>query len=97
MEQFNSLIEFRQAVYDRGLTKAKDAQFELVDALLVGAPIRSFPELSLLPGWHRLASPGGKDVGRPPIRLQSHFSGRRWLHSGWSSLLCARLGAGVWP
>ena len=26
-----------------------DAQFELLDALLLGQPIRSFPELSLLP------------------------------------------------
>jgi hypothetical protein len=47
MEQFTSLVEFRQAVYDRGLTRARDAQFELVDALLLSRPIRSFPELSL--------------------------------------------------
>jgi hypothetical protein len=53
MEQFNKLIEFRQTVYDHGLTKARDAQFELVDALLVGAAIRSYPELSLLPVFRR--------------------------------------------
>jgi len=53
MEQFNTLIEFRQAVYEHGLTKARDAQFELVDALLLGRPIRSFPELSLLPTFRR--------------------------------------------
>jgi hypothetical protein len=53
MEQLNNLIEFRQAIYERGLTKARDAQFELVDALLVGAPIRSYPELSLLPVFRR--------------------------------------------
>lgn len=53
MEQFNSIIEFRQAVYERGLTKARDAQFELVDALLLSPPIRSFPELSLSPAFHR--------------------------------------------
>jgi hypothetical protein len=53
MEQFNNLIEFRQAIYDQGLTQAKDAQFELIDALLVGQPIRSFPELSLLPVFRR--------------------------------------------
>jgi hypothetical protein len=57
MEQFNNLIEFRQAAYEHGFTKASDAQFELVDALLLGRPIRSFPELSLLPTfrrkWHR--------------------------------------------
>lgn len=35
MKQFNKLIEFRQAVYEHGFTKAQDAQFELVDALLL--------------------------------------------------------------
>jgi len=53
MEQFNSLIEFRQTIYDRGLTKAKDTQFELVDALLLSPPIRSYPELSLSPVFRR--------------------------------------------
>ena len=53
MEQFNSLIEFRRAIYDRGLILARDAQFELVDSLLLGLPIRSFPELSLSPVFRR--------------------------------------------
>ena len=53
MEQFNDLIEFRQAIYTQGLTKARDAQFELIDALLAGQPIRSYPELSLLPVFRR--------------------------------------------
>ena len=50
----NSLtIEFRQAVYDHALTYARDAQFELVDALLRSAPIRTFPALSLRPAFRR--------------------------------------------
>ena len=53
MEQFTNLIEFRQAVYEHGLTRARDAQFELVDALLLGPPIRSYPELSLSPIFRR--------------------------------------------
>jgi hypothetical protein len=53
MDQFNNITEFRQAVYDHGLAKAKDAQFELVDALLLSPPIRSFPELSLSPVFRR--------------------------------------------
>jgi len=53
MEQFNKLIEFRQAVYDQGLTRARDAQFELSDALLLSPPLRSFPELSLSPVFRR--------------------------------------------
>jgi hypothetical protein len=53
MEQFNNLIEFRQAIYDQGLTRARDAQFELLDALLLNPSIRSFPELSLSPVFRR--------------------------------------------
>ena len=53
MEQFSSLIEFRQAIYEHGLTRARDAQFELVDALLLSPPIRSFAELSLSPVFRR--------------------------------------------
>jgi hypothetical protein len=53
MEHFNKIIEFRQAVYEQGLTKAKDVQFELLDALLLSQSIRSFPELSLSPVFRR--------------------------------------------
>jgi hypothetical protein len=53
MEQFNKIIEFRQAIYDHGLTLTRDAQFELVDALLLSPGIRSFPELSLSPAFRR--------------------------------------------
>jgi hypothetical protein len=69
MDQFNNIIEFRQAIYEHGLTKAKDAQFELVDALLLSPPIRSFPELSLSPVFRRqwpsiytAIEDGGQDV-----------------------------------
>jgi hypothetical protein len=51
--QFNKLIEFRQDVYQQGLTRARDAQFELVDALLLNRSIRSFPELTLTPIFRR--------------------------------------------
>ena len=53
MKQFNKLIEFRQTLYDEVLTKFRDAQFELVDALLLSAPIHSFPELSRSPAFRR--------------------------------------------
>jgi hypothetical protein len=52
-EQFNKLTEFRQAVYRHGFAKARDAQFELVDALLLSRHIRSFPELSQSPVFRR--------------------------------------------
>ncbi len=53
MKQFTKLIEFRQAIYEHGLVCARDAQFELVDALLLSPVIRSFPELSLCPVFRR--------------------------------------------
>jgi hypothetical protein len=53
MQQFNNLIEFRQTVYNHALTRSRDAQFELVDALLLSAPIHTFPELSRSPIFRR--------------------------------------------
>ncbi len=54
--QLNKMIEFRQQVYAHALTKARDAQFELIDALLSNRRIQSFPELSFAPvcrrQWH---------------------------------------------
>ena len=53
--QVNNLIEFRQAIYENGLTNYRDAQFELIDALLCNQRVHSFAELSLSPvcqrGW----------------------------------------------
>ena len=69
MEQSSKLIEFRQAIHDHGLTRAKDAQFELLDALFPSPVIRSFPELSLSPVSRRqwpsvyaAVEDGGQDV-----------------------------------
>lgn len=52
-EQTNRLITFRQTVYETGFTRRRDAQFELLDALLLFGPVRSFAELSLSPTFHR--------------------------------------------
>jgi hypothetical protein len=69
MEQFTKLIEFRQAVYDHGLTRIKDAQFELTDALLLTPGICSFAELSLSlafrrkwPSVYAAIEDGGQDL-----------------------------------
>jgi hypothetical protein len=76
MEQLTNLIEFRQAVFEHGFSRAADTQFELVDALLLGRPIRAFPELSLLPvfrrQWHSsyaAIARGGQDCDW----LEGHF------------------------
>jgi hypothetical protein len=51
-EQFNNFIEFRQAAY-QCLGQARDAQFELVDAVLLTPTAHSFVELALSPAFRR--------------------------------------------
>src|SRR5438034_421836 len=51
-KQLNNLIEFRQASYER-LGKAKDALFELSDALMVTPCLPSLAHLSLSPLFRR--------------------------------------------
>lgn len=46
MQQLNRLIEFRQDLYQHAFPTLRDAQFELVDALLVSPPVRSFAALA---------------------------------------------------
>lgn len=53
-EQLNKIIEFRQMIYKRVLIKNRDAQFELMDALLTtGGKPGCFAELSLSPVFRR--------------------------------------------
>jgi hypothetical protein len=47
------LLVFRQVICQQGFTKRRDAQFELLDALLLNGPARSFPDLSCLPVFRR--------------------------------------------
>ena len=54
--QLTNLQAFRQAVYAQGLTQRRDAQFELVDALLLSGPTHSFAELSQSPVFRRTCS-----------------------------------------
>ena len=51
-QEFNKLIQFRQAAYDL-LGHARDAQFELTDAVLQMRQIHSFAELSCAPAFRR--------------------------------------------
>lgn len=46
IRQLNNLIEFRQTVYEQILSKGRDAQFELIDALLLNDHPGCFAELS---------------------------------------------------
>jgi hypothetical protein len=56
------LIAFRQTVYRR-LGPARDALFELGDAVLLSPPVRSFPELTLFPIFRRKWSSSYEAVG----------------------------------
>jgi hypothetical protein len=47
------LCAFRQAIYDRALTARRDAQLDLLDALLTAGPTRSFAERSQTPAFRR--------------------------------------------
>jgi len=46
-ENINKIIEFRQAIYEAGFIKRRDALFDLLDAIVVEGPVASFPMLSL--------------------------------------------------
>lgn len=58
IEQLNNLIEFRQAVYQSGLTTGRDALFELLDGLIERSHADCAAEISLSPmfrrGWSSL-------------------------------------------
>ena len=45
-ENINKIIEFRQAIYENGLTARRDAQFDLLDALVSQGQVSSFARLS---------------------------------------------------
>jgi hypothetical protein len=49
---FNQLSQFRQSLYEQ-LGRAKDAVFELMDAVLLSASIMSFVSLSQSPAFRR--------------------------------------------
>jgi hypothetical protein len=68
-EQFNKLIEFRQAIYNRIFTARRDTQFQLLDALLSKGKVPSFPWLALAgcferqwPSLYDAVEQGNQDV-----------------------------------
>lgn len=76
-EQHNKLIEFRQLVYRHGLRRERDAQFELVDALLLSPTVESFPALSQSPAFRRKWSSAYTAIKRgrqDPVWLRRYLS-----------------------
>lgn len=70
-EQLNKIIEFRQTVYSDIFTARRDAQFELVEALLSKGKVASFPWLSTAgcfqrqwPSLYDAIEAGSQDVVR---------------------------------
>jgi hypothetical protein len=51
--QLNKLIEFRQSIYEQAMTHERDAQYELLEAMLLSPSVQSFPELSQSPVFQR--------------------------------------------
>jgi len=45
-QNINKLIEFRQAIYGKGLIARRDALFDLLDALIVEGSVSSFAMMS---------------------------------------------------
>jgi len=52
-ENINKLIEFRQAVYEHGITSRRDAVFDLLDAMLQQGAVTSFAMLSQAEAFQR--------------------------------------------
>ena len=52
-KQISRLTEFRQAIYEHGFLRRRDAQYELMDALLLKDQIASFPMLSCSAAFRR--------------------------------------------
>ncbi len=52
-ENINKLIEFRQAVYEKGISARRDAVFNLLDALLARGSVSSFAMLSQVEQFQR--------------------------------------------
>lgn len=96
-EHFNKLIQFRQAAYDL-LGAARDALFELTDAVIQMRQIHSFVELSCAPAFRRQWSSAYEALqdGRPDrsgllqLYLQHIDLDQRLLlagdHSAWPRL-----------
>ena len=76
-EQLNKLDEFRQLVYRRGLTRKRDARFELIEAMLLSRAVGAFPELSLSPVCRRGSPSAYTDIERGELD-RSRLSCDHW-------------------
>ena len=78
-QQLNNFIEFRQAVYQTGLSQGRDALFELLDALIERPHASCAAELSLSPLFRRQWSSLYKAIEAGEVdgqALAAHFVGQ---------------------
>lgn len=71
IQQINNLIEFRQAVYQTGLGKSRDALFEVIDALIERSHVNCAAEISLSPLFRRKWSSLYKAVEKGEVNQKS--------------------------
>ena len=93
-EQFSKLKEFRQRMYKEVLKKEKDAQFEIVEALLLSGKKGSYVELSQSPVFGRCwSSVYQVDLLHKKLEVivgDGHYGNHQFL-GGLKGLECARL------
>jgi hypothetical protein len=96
MKQFTKIIEFRQHIYEHGFTRERDAQFELLDALLLNWGLSSYPELSLSPVFRRKWPSVYKAMerGRQDIKWLERYLAQQVPATG---LIILPLDATPWP
>jgi len=95
-EQVNNLIEFRQAIYETGLTDYRDAQFELIDALLVNQRVNSFAELTLSP-LHQRGWASAYMAVEAGSQAEDWLSSRLTKHLPSSGVVVLPIDTTVWP
>ena len=95
-QNFNKIIEFRQALFLRGFRKESAALFETLDALLLSGSVPSFPHLSLQsifqrkwPSLYKGLQRGHLDTGW----LTKHLASELVPHSG---VRCYSLDSTAW-
>jgi len=83
-ENVNKLIEFRQAVYQSGITARRDALFDLLDALVAQGSVTSFAMLSQAKPFQRKwpSLYGAVEDGRLNEARLRTFLARQVPHSG---------------
>ena len=96
MQQFIEVAAFRQRLSEHAFTRERDAQFELLDALMFSRGIRSYPELSMSAAFRRQWNNAYKAIerGRQDVSWLEQYVIRQ-VPAAW--LVILPLDANAWP